>query len=80
MLLRMILLQALLVGVYRLWTRRGSGFGVGILLTGHTQIAFRLPWQLLLVSALAILSICLASAAVSIRKVMHLEPAEVFRG
>ena len=77
-LLRMILLQALMVGVI------GYGLGVGVaslwgILTSHTQIAFRLPWQLLLISAAAVLLICLSSGAFSIRKVMKLEPAVVFR-
>jgi len=78
-LLRMILLQALMVGVI------GYGLGVGAaslwgsLLSGRTQIAFRLQWQLLLVSAAAVLFICLASAALSIRKVIKLEPGVVFR-
>lgn len=78
-LLRMILLQALLVGMI------GYGLGIGVasvwgtLLSGRTQIAFRLPWQLLLISAAAVLFICLTSAAFSIRKVMKLEPAVVFR-
>ncbi|HEY5779401.1 MAG TPA: ABC transporter permease [Terrimicrobiaceae bacterium] len=80
MLLRMILLQALLVGAIGYGLGVGVASAWGILLTGRTQIAFRLPWQLLLVSALAILSICLVSAAVSIRKVMRIEPADVFRG
>jgi putative ABC transport system permease protein len=80
MLLRMILLQALLVGAIGYGLGVGAASAWGILLAAHTQIAFRLPWQLLLVSAVAVLSICLASAALSIRKVMRLEPAEVFRG
>jgi putative ABC transport system permease protein len=78
-LLRMILLQALVVG--------GIGYGLGVgaasawgtLLGGRTQIAFRLPWQLLMMSAAAVLLICLGAAALSIRKVMKLEPAVVFR-
>jgi putative ABC transport system permease protein len=77
-LLRMILLQALLVGAL------GYGLGVGAAATwGHlmrdTPIAFRMPWQLLLLSGVAVLLICLISAALSIRKVMKLEPAIVFR-
>lgn len=78
-LLRMILLQALLVATI------GYGLGVGAaslwgaVMGARTQLAFRLPWQLLLVSAMAILCICLGSAAVSIRKVMKLEPGVVFR-
>ena len=79
MLLRMILLQAMVVG--------GIGYGLGVgaatvwgmYMGAHTQLAFRLPWHLLVVSAVAVLVICLSSAALSIRKVMKLEPAVVFR-
>ena len=77
-LLRMILLQALLVGAI------GYGLGVGAAslfgsLLGNTELAFVLPWQLLLISAAAIMVICLLSALISIRKVIRLEPAIVFK-
>ena len=78
-LLRMILLQALTVGAV------GYGLGVGAaslwgsIAVSRTQIAFRLPWQLLLATGVAVLLICLGSAALSIRKVIRLEPAVVFR-
>ena len=76
---QMILLQALCVGSI------GYGLGVGLAsLFGytlrHTELAFRMPWQLLGVSAAAVMLICIGSALVSIRKVMRLEPAIVFRG
>jgi putative ABC transport system permease protein len=78
-LLRMILLQALVVGSL------GYGLGVGIAalfgsFLGSTELAFRLPWQLLGLSAAAITCICMASALLSIRTVMQLEPAMVFKG
>lgn len=77
-LLRMILLQAFVVGAI------GYGVGVGLAtLVGfaarNSELAFRMPWQLLLVSAGAITFICLVSAVIAIRKVMKLEPAIVFR-
>jgi putative ABC transport system permease protein len=78
-LLRMISLQAAAVGAI------GYGLGVGAasvwggVLSGRTQIAFKLPWPLLLISAVAVLVICVGAAALSIRKVMKLEPAMVFR-
>jgi len=78
-LLRMILLQALMVGGIGYGLGVGAASTWGLLLSGRTQIAFRLPWQLLLISAAAVLIICLTSAALSIRKVMKLEPAVVFR-
>jgi putative ABC transport system permease protein len=79
MLLRMILLQALVVGGIGYGLGVGAASAWGMLIGGRTQLAFRLPWQLLVVSAVAVLVICLSSAALSIRKVMKLEPAVVFR-
>lgn len=78
MLLRMILLQAVLVGMI------GYGLGVGLAcvfgyLTRNSELAFRLPWQLMLFTAGAIVVICIGSALFSIYKVMKLEPAIVFK-
>ena len=78
LLLRMILMQAAIVGAI------GYGIGVGLaslvgFLTSNTELAFFMPWQLLLVSAGAITFICLVSAALAIRKVVRLEPAIVFK-
>lgn len=77
-LLRMILLQSLLAGTI------GYGIGVGLaslfgLLTRNTELAFRMPWWVLAASASAVLFICMLSAMLSIRKVMRLEPAIVFK-
>lgn len=78
-LLGMILLQALMVGAIGYGLGVGAASAWGGLLSGRTQIAFRLPWQLLLISAAAVLLICLGAAVLSIRKVIKLEPAMVFR-
>jgi putative ABC transport system permease protein len=77
-LLRMILLQALLVGSL------GYGLGVGGaslfgFLLGGTELSFRLTGELLLFSGAAITLICIFSALISIRRVMSLEPAIVFK-
>ena len=79
MLLRMIILQSLLVSVI------GYDLGVGLasamgLATGKTELAFKMPWQLLVISAAAVLLIALASAFISILKVLRLGPAIVFKG
>jgi putative ABC transport system permease protein len=79
MLLRMILLQALLVGTI------GYGLGVGLAslfgkATSGSELAFYLPWQLLIFTAAAVMLICVFSALLSIRKVITLEPAIVFKG
>ncbi len=77
-LLGMIVLQALTVGVI------GYGLGVGAACvfgaaSSHSELAFRLPWQVLVLGAAAELLICVGAALVSMWKVIRLEPAIVFR-
>ncbi|MDD5410871.1 MAG: ABC transporter permease, partial [Methylobacter sp.] len=66
-LLRMILLQAVLVG--------SIGYGLGVGLTAlfgyvmrHSILAFKFPWQLLLFSGAGVSMICVFAALISIRK------------
>jgi putative ABC transport system permease protein len=78
-LLRMIMLQALQVGLI------GYGLGVGAastfgLLSGNSELAFRLLSQTLMVTGVAITLITIIAALFSILKVMRLEPAIVFKG
>jgi putative ABC transport system permease protein len=77
-LLRMILLQAVLVG--------SIGYGMGVGLTAlfgyamrHSILAFKFPWQLLIFSGLGVSFICMFAALISILKVIRLEPAIVFK-
>jgi putative ABC transport system permease protein len=76
----MVLLQAAVVGLL------GYGFGIGLAaLFGETvprftRLAFYMPWQVLVGTGVAVGVIVTASALVSIRKVLVLEPAVVFRG
>jgi len=79
LLLRMILLQALVVGLI------GYGLGVGLAslfgwATEGGNAAFRLMWQILAISFGAIIIITMLSALISIVKVVRLEPAIVFKG
>lgn len=77
-LLRMIVLQAVLVGLI--------GYGVGIGMASSfafmpkSELAFRLLPEGLVVTGAAITLICVLAALVSIQKVMRLEPAIVFKG
>jgi putative ABC transport system permease protein len=78
-LLRMILLQAVLVGTI------GYGLGVGLTalfgyLMRNSILAFKFPWQLLMFSGAGVSLICVFAALVSIIKVIRLEPAIVFKG
>lgn len=81
-LVRMVMLQAAVVGVI------GYGLGVGgAALFGYVferavkdaPPAFYFPWQVLAITAAAVFVIITLSAAVSIRRVLFLEPAVVFR-
>ena len=77
-LLRMVLLQAGMVGSigYGMGVGGAAAFGT---LSGSTELSFRMPWQLLAISATAVTVICAASAALSLWKVIRLEPAVVFK-
>ncbi len=78
-LLRMILLQAVLVG--------SIGYGLGVGLTAlfgyamrYSIMAFKFPWELLVFSGVGVSVICIFAAMISIYKVIRLEPAIVFKG
>lgn len=78
-LLRMILLQATMVGFI------GYGFGAALtsifgLASGKSELAFLMVWQIPVITAVAIMLIVLLSAGVALIKVMRLEPAIVFKG
>jgi putative ABC transport system permease protein len=78
LLMRMVLMQALMVGAI------GYGLGVGLaslfgFLVSNTELAFKLSGDRLIFSAIVVLVICAFSAVLSVRKVITLEPAVVFR-
>jgi putative ABC transport system permease protein len=76
----MVLAQASVVGVL------GYCLGIGLAaLFGETvprfsRLAFYMPWQVMVGTAAAVGVIVLLSSLVSVRKVLVLEPAVVFRG
>jgi putative ABC transport system permease protein len=78
-LLGMIVLQALVVGFVGFGIGTGLASWIGYASSG-SALAFFMPWQLLLVSGGAVTVICVLSAVLSMRKVITLEPAIVFKG
>jgi putative ABC transport system permease protein len=78
--LLMVLSQAIQVGVV------GYGIGVGLAALfgwgsrGFTKLAFFMPWQVLAITAVAVFFIVLLASLLSIRKVLVVDPAIVFRG
>lgn len=80
--LRMILLQAGLVAAI------GYAFGIALCagffeITGRVAVhlrGFALPWEVMVGTAVVVLAIAAIASATSIRRVMVLDPAIVFRG
>jgi putative ABC transport system permease protein len=75
----MILLQATVVGLL------GYGLGVGLAalfgeVTKGGELAFFTPLVLLPITGAAVVLICILSSILSVRRVVVLEPAVVFRG
>lgn len=76
---RMVVLQALVVGIV--------GYGIGVGLTSlfgmkfnDSILAFRMPPILLVFAGVGVLTIVTLSALFAIRKVIKIDPAVVFRG
>jgi putative ABC transport system permease protein len=78
-LLSMILLQAASVGILGYGTGTGLACLMGLAL-GDSMMTFTLPWQVLAAAGGVVIFIAGISAAISLRKVMKLEPGIVFRG
>jgi len=81
LLLRMVLLEALLVGLV------GYGLGLGLAalffdFTSHNENfrGFRLPGSVALATAILALGMIFLSAILAMRRVLRVEPAMVFRG
>jgi len=78
--LLMVLAQGLQVGIV------GYGLGVGLaavfgwVVKGASRLSFFMPWQVLAITAAAVFVIVLVASLLSIRKVLVVDPAIVFRG
>ncbi|MBR9971458.1 ABC transporter permease [Magnetospirillum sp. J10] len=80
MLVRMILVQALYLGSMGFGLGAGAGAVMGFQLANvDPHLVFRLPWQLILGGGMAALTVIIVAALLAIRKVVRLEPAQVFK-
>ena len=79
MLRRMILLQALLVGFIGFGLGAGATAVFAAATRGGAGLSMTLDWQLLVGSGIAVAIIVLFAALISVRKVLRLEPAVVFK-
>jgi putative ABC transport system permease protein len=79
-LMKMILLQASVVGAIGYGLGVGIAAGFGELTRSTSKLAFYMPWQVLVGTGVAVLLISILVALLSMRRVMVLEPAIVFQG
>lgn len=77
--LTMILLQAGLVGFVGYGIGTGAACLLGLAMQ-DSMISFSLPWYVMVIAGIAVVSMTGFSALLSLRKVMKLEPGVVFRG
>jgi putative ABC transport system permease protein len=78
-LLGLVLLQALVVGPMGYSLGVGLAALFGFLTRDDPTVAFYMPWQVLALTGIAVVFICLLASLFSIRRVLVLEPALVFR-
>jgi len=77
-LIKMTLLQVFWVGIIGWSIGTGAASFFGFLLR-NTDLSFKLPWQLYLFTISSVFFICLISSFLSLKKVMKIEPAIVFK-
>ncbi|NBW96144.1 MAG: FtsX-like permease family protein [Planctomycetia bacterium] len=78
--LAMVLSQALQVGVVGYGVGVGLAALFGVFTKGLGRLSFYMPWEVLAMTGAAVLVIVLLASLLSIRKVLVVDPAIVFRG
>ena len=77
--LAMVLSQALQVGLVGYGVGVGLAALFGLCTRGLVRLAFHMPWQVPAITAVAVLVIVLVASLLSIRRVLFVDPAIVFR-
>jgi putative ABC transport system permease protein len=80
MILAMVLSQALQVGLVGYGVGVGCAAAFGWASRHFTRLSFFMPWQVLAITAAAVFVIVLVASLLSIRRVLVVDPAIVFRG
>lgn len=75
----MILLQALVVGPIGYGLGVGAAAVFGEFTKGHSKLVFFMPWEVLVGTGAAVVLVAMVASLFSIRRVLVLEPAMVFR-
>jgi putative ABC transport system permease protein len=80
MILAMVLAQAAQVGLVGYGVGVGCAALIGWVSRNFSRLSFFMPWQVLAITAAAVFVIVLVASLLSIRKVLVVDPAIVFRG
>lgn len=78
--MQMVLLQALQVGVLGYGLGIGAAAMFGYLTQSASKLAFLMTWQIVVLTAIAVLVMIVLSSLLSIRRALVVEPAIVFKG
>jgi putative ABC transport system permease protein len=76
----MVLLQGMQVGIIGYCLGLGGAAAFGYFSQFNPKLAFYMPWQVLVISALAVLLIVVLASLLCVVKVLRVEPAIVFKG
>jgi putative ABC transport system permease protein len=76
----MVLFQAIQVGIVGYGVGVGLAALFGVVTKGFSRLSFFMPWQVLAITGAAVFVIVLLASLLSIRKVLVVDPAIVFRG
>lgn len=76
----MVLFQAIQVGIVGYGVGVGLAALFGVATKGFGRLSFFMPWQVLVITGAAVFVIVLLASLLSIRKVLVVDPAIVFRG
>jgi len=76
----MVLFQAIQVGIMGYGVGVGLAALFGVATKGFGRLSFFMPWQVLAITGAAVFVIVLLASLLSIRKVLVVDPAIVFRG
>jgi putative ABC transport system permease protein len=77
----MSITQGLTVGMVSLGIGAGAACFFGYATGGGTgKLAYHTPWQLMAITFVVVVVVCVLSSLFSVRRVLRLEPAVVFRG
>ena len=76
----MVIRQAIVVGLIGLALGLGLASAFGIFANTTAKLAFYMPWQVVAITCVAVMLMIVLASLLSLRRLFHLDPAELFRG